>query len=289
MKFAFICAKTGQYPTAWLCRRLGVSTSGYYEWRQREPSKRQLRDDVLRLKIRAFFRRSCGRYGSPRIHDELIADGERVSRKRVARLMREMGLYGRRRRRFRRTTDSNHRYGYAANLVNQDFTASGPDKLWLVDLSYIRTWDGWMYLAVVIDAFSRRVVGFAIDEHMRADLARDALSMAIRQRSPAKGLIHHSDRGSQYCCGAYRQDLTYIGAIQSMSGVGNCYDNAVAESFFATIKEELIYRNVWPSKNGVAESVSKYIEGFYNPVRRHSTIGRISPIEYEARYRQQAA
>ncbi len=290
MIFAFITSESGHFPTAWMCRRLGVSTSGYHRWNCRKPSRRSRRDNVLRLKIRAYHSASRYRYGSPRIQDDLIAEGEHVSRKRVARLMREMGLYGRLPKRWKRTTQSNHDEGYAPNLVKQNFHAARPNELWMADISYVRTWAGWMFLAVIIDAFSRRVVGYAIDDHMRADLAIAALAMAVERRRPSAGLVHHSDRGVQYACEDYRDGLAEIDAHQSMSDTGNCFDNAAAESFFSTIKEELIYRHSWPTKGGVAREVVEYIENFYNLKRRHSTIGRVSPVDYELTFmRGQAA
>ncbi len=289
MRFAFIASESGHLPTAWMCRRLGVSPSGFYRWNNREPSVRARRDEELRLKIRAFHSASHQRYGSPRVHDDLIADGEKVSRKRVTRLMREMGLYGRLPKRWKKTTQSKHSEGYAPNLVKQNFHAERPNELWMADISYVRTWAGWMFLAVVIDAFSRRVVGYAVDDHMRADLAIAALDMAVRNRRPSAGIIHHSDRGVQYACKDYKEGLGKIGACQSMSGTGNCFDNAAAESFFSTIKEELIYRHSWPTKAGVAREIVEYIENFYNPRRRHSTIGRISPVDYELNFMRRLA
>ncbi len=289
MRFSFIAAQSGRFPTSWLCRRLGVSGSGYYAWKNRRPSLHARDDERLRLKVRAYYRRSFERYGSPRIHDDLLAEGERVSRKRVARLMREMGLYGRLPKRWKKTTLSKHRNGYAPNLIKQNFHADRPNALWMADISYIRTWAGWMFLAVIIDGYSRKVVGYAVDDHMRADLALKALDMAILLRSPVPGLIHHSDRGIQYSCGEYKRALAKIGARPSISSTGNCFDNAAAESFFATIKEELLYRKSWPSKDGVAKEIIKYIEEFYNSYRRHSTIGRVSPVDFELEHLRRIA
>ena len=288
MKFAFI-ARTGGFPIAWMCRRLGVSTSGFHAWRKREPSSHDRRDESLRLRIRALHTRSRQRYGSPRIYADLVSAGERVSRKRVARLMREMGLCGRMPKRWKKTTDSNHDEGYSPNLIRQDFSAPRPNALWLADISYIRTWVGWVYLAVIIDAFSRRVVGYAIDNHMRASLAVDALEMAIQRRRPPPRLIHHSDRGGQYASKDYRKVLARIHAQQSMSSTGNCYDNAAAESFFATLKSELIYRHSWPTQRGVSDEIRDYIENFYNCERRHSKIGCVSPVDYELTWMQHSA
>lgn len=289
MRFALIAAKTGTYPVRWMCRRLGVSTAGYYAWRSREPSAHARRDAVLRILIKAHHRRSDERYGSPRIYRDLRESGEHVSRKRVARIMREIGIYGRLPKRWKKTTIADSSADYAPNLVAQNFSAERPNQLWMSDITYLRTWAGWMYLAVIIDAFSRRVVGYAIDDHMRSDLVIAALDMAVNKRRPAAGLIHHSDRGSQYSSDAFKERLENIGAVQSMSSTGNCFDNAAAESFFATLKEELIYRRSWPTKSGIAASVADYIENFYNLRRRHSTLGNISPIDYELGALAQAA
>lgn len=281
MRFAFIAARTGTYPVRWMCRRLGVSTSGYYAWCSRAPSAHARHDAVLLVLIKGHHRRSHERYGSPRIHRDLRDAGEHVSRKRVARIMRENGILGRLPKRWKRTTITESSADYAPNLVAQSFTADQPNQLWMADITYLRTWAGWMYLAVVIDAFSRRVVGYAVDDHMRAELPIAALDMATRKRRPRAGLVHHSDRGSQYNSEAYKEALDKIGALQSMSSTGNCFDNAAAESFFATLKEELIYRHSWPTKSGVAASVAEYIDDFYNLRRRHSTLGNVSPVEYE--------
>ena len=288
MKFAFI-ARTSGFPTAWMCRRIGVSTSGFYDWKSRQPSEHQRRDEELKLKIKAYFQRSEQCYGSPRIYDDFVADNEKVSRKRIARLMRELELYGRPPKRWKKTTQSKHNEGYAPNLVKQNFRVNEPNKLWMADISYVRTWAGWVFLAVVLDAFSRRVVGYAVDDHLRASLAVDALKMATQRRQPAPWLIHHSDRGVQYASEDYKQALKQIRAKRSMSDTGNCFDNAVVESFFSTIKQELIYRHSWPTKKGVAQEISEYIDGFYNSRRRHSTIGRISPIDYELNYERRKA
>ncbi|MEO0592023.1 MAG: IS3 family transposase [Myxococcota bacterium] len=281
MRFAYIRARTGRFPIAWMCRRLGVSTSGFYAWCKRSPSKRAVRNEQLKVQIRALFKRSRRCYGAPRIRDELVARGARVGIRRIARLMREMGLYGRPPKRRKKTTDSEHRLGYAPNLVKQRFTAEQPNTLWMGDISFIRTWEGWAYLAVVIDAFSRRVVGYAIADHMRTELVLEALEMAARRRSPSAGLVFHSDRGSQYASHDFRDALRRLGAEQSMSATGNCFDNAAVESFFSTLKEELIYRHAWPTRARLKEELEDYIDGFYNSERRHSAAGRMSPVEYE--------
>jgi len=289
MKFSYIRKKTGEFPVAWMCRRLRVSASGFYAWKKRPLCERGKEDERLRLKIRVYHRASRGCYGRPRIHHDLQEDGIRISQKRVARLMREQGIYGRPPKRWKKTTNSSHDRGYADNLVKQDFHASGPNRLWVSDISYVRTWEGWMYLAVVLDAYSRRVVGYAVEDHMRSELAVNALNTAIANRQPSDGLVHHSDRGSQYASHAYRAALKKIKAKASMSDTGSCYDNAMAESFFSTIKEELIYRNTWPSKSSVAREIRDYIDNFYNCRRRHSSIGNISPLEYEVGFMRRLA
>jgi len=248
-----------------------------------------MRDEQLKVEIAAEFRRRQGRYGAPRIHDEFLARGERVGIRRIARLMREMGLFGRPPKRRKKTTDSEHSLGYAPNLVAQRFFAEQPNTLWMGDISYIRTWEGWSYLAVVIDAFSRRVVGYALGDHMRTELVLEALEMAVRRRSPPAGFIFHSDRGSQYAGHEFRAALKRLGAIQSMSGTGNCFDNAAVESFFSTFKEELIYRRAWPTRNGLKHEIEEYIDGFYNSERRHSAAGRMSPVKFELAQMRRAA
>lgn len=281
MKFAFIAANRGDFPIAWMCRRLEVSTSGFHRWNRAGEPERVRRDRQLGTRIRALHAASGGTYGSPRILRDLRDEGVRVSRKRVARLMCENGLVGQVRRRFRRTTDSNHAHPIASNIVARNFNPERANEVWAADITYVRTWEGWLYLAVVIDLFSRRVVGWAIADHMRTELVLDALSMAFDRRNPAAGLVHHSDRGCQYASAAYRQALETHGAICSMSRTGNCWDNAVVESFFGTLKQDLLYRNAWPTKQSTIKAIGDYIDRFYNTRRRHSTLGYVSPLEYE--------
>lgn len=283
MRFAFIDAEKANFPIAKLCKVLRVTRSGFYAWRARDESTHKKRDRFLAAKVRAAHEASRGVYGSPRIHRELKDDGENVGRKRVARLMREEGLSGQAPRRFRKTTDSGHDQPVAENLLKRNFAPEAPDLVWATDITYLRTWEGWLYLAVVIDLFSRRVVGWAIADHMRTELAVDALVMAINQRQPAPGLIHHSDRGSQYASNTYQAVLKEHGMLCSMSRKGDCWDNAVAESFFGTLKDELIHRDVWPTMAKTKSAVVEYIACFYNPHRRHSYIDNISPMEYEKR------
>ncbi len=263
-----------------MCRQLRVSRSGYYAWRVRKPSARAQRDVYLTACIRAFFEASKQTYGSPRILLDLQEAGEQVGRRRVMRLMRQEGLCAHLPKRFRKTTDSEHDFETAPNSVDRDFNPAEPDKLWAVDISYVRTWAGWVYLAVVIDLYSRRVVGWSLADHMRTELPLTALKNAIRLRCPDEGLVHHSDRGSQYCSNEYQEFLAASNIDCSMSRKANCWDNSCVESFFATIKKELIYRHTWPTESAVAAAIEQYIN-FYNARRRHSTIGNCSPIEYE--------
>jgi len=264
-----------------MCPRLAVSTSGFYRWSKAEESKRTRRDRQLGTMIRACHSASRGTYGSPRITCDLRESGEAVGRKRVARLMREHGLTGSRPRRFRATTDSKHDLPVAENIVARDFNPDAPNRVWAADLTYVRTWAGWLYLAVVVDLFSRRVVGWAIADHMRAELVVTALTMAFDARRPDDGLVHHSDRGSQYASKAHRDVLEEHHAVCSMSRKGDCWDNAVVESFFGTLKQELLYRRTWPTRKAATEAITEYIERFYNTRRRHSALDYVSPLEYE--------
>lgn len=285
MKFVFIHAEKAHHSVVALCRVMSVSTSGYYNWRHREPSLRARRDDVLSTHLRAIHTASRETYGSPRIHAELRRQGFRVGRKRVARLMRTNALRGNRPRPFKQTTDSEHGRAVAPNHLLQNFESTEPDRIWVADITYIRTWEGWLYLAVVVDLFSRRVVGWAADSHMRTELALDALQMAFSRRAPGPHLIHHSDRGSQYAAKAYVDALADQGAVASMSERGDCYDNAVAESFFGTLKTELVHRTVWPTRDKARHAIREYIEHFYNPVRMHTKLGFKSPAEFERAYK----
>ena len=234
-----------------MCRLLRVSRSGFYAWRERKPSARAKRDVFLAARIRAYFEASKHTYGSPRILLDLQESGERVGRRRVMRLMRQEGLCAHLPRRFRKTTDSKHDYETAPNIVDRNFAPDAPNELWAVDMSYVRTWVGWVYLAVVIDLYSRRVVGWSTADHMRTELPLDALKSASALRRPNKGLVHHSDRGSQYCSGDYQKFLEENQMKCSMSRRANCWDNACVESFFAKIKRELIYRNTWPTESAL--------------------------------------
>ncbi len=260
---------------------LQVSASGYYAWQGRPPSQRALDDAVLTERIRAIHAASDENYGSPNIHAELRDEGTRVGRKRVARLMRVAGLRGvSRRRGFVVTTRRDPKQRPAPDLVNRKFVAEGPNQLWVADMTYVPTWARFIYLAMVLDVWSRRVVGWAIGDHMTADLVLAALNMAITQRRP-KGVIHHSDQGSQYTSVAFGQRCTKMGVRPSMGSVGDAYDNAMAESFFASLECELIDRRSFRSKAEARLALFTYIEGWYNPRRRHSALGRVSPIHFE--------
>ena len=283
MRFAFIAVEKATFPVTVLCQTLGVSRTGFYA-AQARPAARRGRDDAkLAVEITAIHAESRQRYGSPRIHAELRERGCRTSRKRVARLMREQGLAARRRRRFRVTTDSHHPFPIAANVLARQFAASSPDTAWVTDITYIPTGEGWLYLAVILDLFSRLVVGWAMSERITRQLALDALGMALARRRPPQGLLHHSDRGSQYASTEYQHQLARHGIVGSMSRRGDCWDNAVAESFFATLKVELVHEATWGTRPEAGGALFEYIEGFYNGQRRHSSLGYLSPLAFERR------
>ena len=281
MSFAFIEAEKARFPISRMCRTLDVSQSGFFAWRNRPACQRQRQDMVHLAHIRTVFALSNGTYGSPRMHRDLIDEGHQIGRHRTARLMRENSLVARQKRRFKRTTDSEHAWPVAPNLIAQDFVADAPDRKWGADISYIWTAEGWLYLAIVLDLFSRRVVGWATSDRLKRDLAVEALRRALAARNPAPGLVHHSDRGSQYCSVDYQALLRKRGILISMSGRGNCYDNAMVETFFKTIKSELIWPVAWQSRQQAKNAVARYIDGFYNPVRRHSSLDFQSPIAFE--------
>ncbi|MFZ1661010.1 MAG: IS3 family transposase [Paracoccaceae bacterium] len=281
MTFGFIEAEKASFPISRMCRVLEVSQSGFFAWQERPACRRQQQDMVYLAHIRTAFALSNGTYGSPRMHRDLVDEGHEIGRHRTARLMRQNQLIARQKRRFKRTTDSEHAWPVAPNLIAQDFAADGPDRKWGADISYIWTAEGWLYLAVVLDLFSRRVVGWATSDRLKRDLAVEALRRALVARNPAPGLVHHSDRGSQYCSVDYQALLRRRGILISMSGRGNCYDNSMVETFFKTIKSELIWPVAWQSRQQAENAVARYIDGFYNPVRRHSSLGFQSPIAFE--------
>jgi putative transposase len=283
--FRFVEQEKATYPVRLLCRTLGVSPSGYYAWRDRGPSAHELADRDLAVRVREAHVLGRGTYGSPRIHAELREAGHRVSRKRVARLMREQALAGVRRRRFVTTTVADRAAAPAPDLVERDFSAPGPDRLWVADITYLPTGSGFCYLAAIIDAWSRRVVGWSMGSGLHTGLISAALDMALARRNPGPGLVHHSDRGCQYTSFAFGRRLREAGIAASMGSRGDCYDNAMAESFFATLEVELIDRSTWPTHAAARADVFEYIEAFYNRIRRHSSIGYLCPAEFEERYR----
>ena len=280
-RYRFIDAEQAVYPIARICRVVGVSRSGYYAWRHRGISIRQQADQMLGDQITVIHTQSRHTYGSPRVHAALQQAGTRCGRKRVARLMRQACLVGCRRGRRTRTTQSDPTHMPAPNLVNRAFRVTEPDQLWVGDITYIPTWEGWLYLAVVLDACSRRVIGWAMADHLRSDLAGAAVTMALTQRRPTRSLLHHTDRGSQYTAASYRATLATHGLTASMSRAGDCYDNAMAESFFATLKTELIDRQPWPTRQAARRAIFAWIEGFYNRQRLHSALGYQSPVAFE--------
>ncbi len=284
-RFRFVEQEKERYPVRILCRALGVSPSGYYAWRSRGPSARALSDAALTAEIHRSHARSRGTYGVPRVHADLAEAGHHVSRKRVARLMRHEGLAGVHRRRFVRTTIRDAEAEPFPDLVDRDFTADGPDRLWVADITQLPTRSGSCYLASIEDAWSRRVVGWSMAVHMRAELVTAALDAAIVRRRPGSGLVHHSDHGSQYTSLAFGRRLSESGIAASMGSVGDCYDNALAESFFATLETELIDRCDWATPAEARAAVFEYIEVFYNRIRRHSALGYLSPERFEERYR----
>lgn len=292
MKYAVISAHRTAFPLALMCRVLEVSRSGFYAWRRRGPSERARQEEKLRQAVRRVFRESHGRYGSPRLLRELRAQGMGTSKRRVERLMREEGLRARPRRRFVVTTDSGHRDEVAGNQLDRRFAVEaveGPDRVWVSDITYLWTAEGWLYLAVVLDLGTRRVVGWGMGATLETRLVLDALRMALRRRRPRPGLLHHSDRGSQYTSAAYRAALAAAGLAASMSRRGDCWDNAVAESFFATLKWELVRRSRWATRAQARTAVFEYIEAWYNGRRRHSSLGYVSPAEYELALTRRAA
>jgi transposase InsO family protein len=283
VRFRFIDAEKAAYPVVFLCHVLNVSPSGYYAWRRRPEPARVRSDAQLAVEIAAEHKRSRGIYGSPRVHLELRARGVCVGRKRVERLMRKNGIKGREKRRFRRTTDSKHGQPIAPNILARNFGPKRPNEAWAGDVTYVATGEGWLYLAVLLDLFSRRVVGWAISDTNDRGLALEALNQALRLRHPRRGLVHHSDRGSPYASDEYRAALAAAGVVASMSRTGDCWDNAVAESFFATLRAELLDHERYDTRADATTSIGDYIEGFYNPQRRHSHAGYVSPIEFELR------
>ena len=280
--YSFIAAEKTSLPVAVMCRVFGVSRTGFHNWERRPPSDRALIDAWLTDKIRAIHDASRGVYGSPRIHAELrLEHGIRVGRKRVARLMTAAGIAGVRPRKRWRTTIRIPGITPATDLVERDFNPSRPNVLWVADITYLRSGEGWLYLAAVQDTYSRLIVGWSMATHTRASLVVDALKMALGRRRPPPGLIHHSDQGGQYVGLAFGRTAREAGIAVSMGSRGDAYDNAVAETFFATLKKELVNRRSWPSRLELQSAVFEYIEAFYNRQRRHSTLNMLSPVTYE--------
>jgi transposase InsO family protein len=278
MRFRLIEDHRDVWPVRVMCDALSVSPSGFYAWRSRPEGPRKIANRELLADIRRVHAEHRGRYGAPRIHAELRAQGQSVSRKRVERVMRRHGIRAQVPRRYRVcTTDSKHSLPIAANLLDRNFVADRPDRVWLADITYIPTGEGWLYLAVILDLFSRKVVGWAMRDHMRAELTIAALTMAIQRRRPVPGLTHHSDRGSQYATGDYRKVLQAATITQSMSRKANCWDNAPMESFFGTLKTELVHQRDYPDRDAARRDLFAYIEGYYNRRRIHSAIGYITP------------
>jgi putative transposase len=284
-RFRFVEQEKARYPVRILCSALGVSPSGYYAWRSRGPSARSIADVALAAEIRRSHTRSRGTYGVPRVHADLADAGFHVSRKRVARLMARDHLAGVHRRRFVRTTIRDEAAAPFPDLVNRDFSAPGSDRLWVADITSLPTRSGSCYLAAITDAWSRRVVGWSMATHMRAELVTAALDAALVRRRPGADLVHHSDHGSQYTSLAFGRRLRESGIAASMGSIGDCYDNALAESFFATLETELIDRSDWANPAEAKAAVFEYIEVFYNRIRRHTSLGKLSPEQFEERYR----
>lgn len=289
MKFACVKELRGTFSVEMMCRLLGVSRSGFYAWAARRVCRRTEENRRLTEKIEELHEMSHGTYGSPRIHLDLVEEGFEVGRNRVARLMREAGIMGVHRRRFLSLTERDERHPVASNVIDRDFTATAPNQKWVADITYVRTEEGFLYLAVVLDLFSRRIVGWAMDTRLHTELVLSALFMALVHRRPQSGLIHHSDRGCQYTSAAFREALGDANIECSMSGTGNCYDNAVAESFFATLKTEWLYRMTLTTRDDARLAIVDFIERFYNRRRRHSFIGGIPPVRYEEEYAEQLA
>lgn len=281
MRYTVIERHRGQYSVRRMCRVLKVSPSGYYAWSSRPESPRARADRRLSVKIREIFQHSGRTYGSPRIAAALRAHGERCGKNRVARLMREEGLVARKPRRYKTTTDSEHAWPVAPNLLDQRFTVETPDTVWLGDLTYLPTDEGWLYLAVLLDLCSRRVVGWATSNRVDSDLTLRALRRALDQRQPGPGLLHHSDRGGQYACNEYRERLEKLGVEVSMSRRGNCFDNAPMESFYSTLKTEWLHHRRFATRAQARSSLFDYLELFYNRKRLHSSLGYRSPAAFE--------
>jgi len=283
VKFAFIKEHRRIWPVGLICRVLEVTRNGFYAWLKRQPSRRKQRREQLAARIKTVHQENRQVFGSPRIHRALVADGERVCENTVAKVMQEQRIRAKFKKKFvPRTTDSNHQAPVAENLLKRCFEAELPDRKWVADITYIPTDEGWLYLAAVMDLYSRKIVGWAMADHMEADLVCDALKMALARRNPGADLLHHSDRGVQYACDDYQRLLATHGIRCSMSGKGNCYDNAAMESFWATLKTELVHQAHYTTRQEAEASIFEYVEVFYNRKRLHSSLGYLSPEAFEA-------
>jgi len=283
MRYRAIQEHDRRYPIRLMCRALTVSPAGYYAWRSRPESNRAVSTRTLLSAIRVIHRESRETYGSPSIWDALIKRGHGVGKHRIARLMRVEGIRAKTVKQWRATTQSNHRLPVAEHTLNRQFTVEHPNRVWAGDITYVWTKEGWLYLAVVLDLYSRTVIGWAMGQRLTVELAEQALTMALANRTPKAGLLHHSDRGSQYAATSYQQQLTTHGITTSMSRRGHCWDNACVESFFGTLKRELVYHRHYATREEATQDIFEYIEVFYNRRRRHSTLGYDSPAEFEAR------
>jgi putative transposase len=282
VSYALVEEHQGTWPVAWVCDALGVSTAGYYSWLLRDTSPQEQRRVTLTVEIETVHAEAKARYGSPRIHAELADRGHDCCVNTVARIMRDAGIAAKTKRKFRQTTDSNHTRPVAGNVLDRQFDPEEPNTLWVADVTYVATREGWLYLAAVEDLFSRMVVGWSMDATMTSRLVVDALGSAVVRRLPGSGLVAHSDRGSQYASEHYQRLLAREGITCSMSRRGNCWDNAPMESFFATLKKELVHDEDYATREEAKASIFEYIETFYNRVRRHSALGYLSPVNYEA-------
>jgi transposase InsO family protein len=281
MKYQFIHENRSLYPIVRMCHVLEVSENGYYNWRKRGKSQRKQEDEQLMERIEDAYHTNRGVYGSPRIHVELKEQGILCSRKRIARLMRKQNISARRKRRQAKKTDSNHSSPIAPNLLKRDFTADAPNKKWMTDMTFIATNEGWLYLAGVIDGYSRRLIGWAMGSEHDAKLVKQALQMALTMRQPGAGLLHHSDQGSEYASKSYQEILHQHHIQMSMSRKGDCYDNAMIESFWGTLKEECVGLKIFQTRKEAKTVLFEYIEVFYNRKRKHSALGYLSPVDYE--------
>jgi transposase InsO family protein len=281
MKYWFIDQHRSLYGVQKMCRVLEVSRSGYYGWKRQPQSKRQKENEKILMEIRESHKNSRRAYGSPRITEDLQANGTKCGENRVARLMKNNGIVGKAKKKFKATTNSRHNLPIAENVLNQNFTAKEPNTVWVSDITYVPTLEGWLYLVVILDLFSRQVVGWAMSDRLTSGFVVEALYQAIGRRRPPSGCIFHSDRGVQYASSDFRDALKAFGFIQSMSRKGNCYDNAVAESFFHTLKTEHVYEYRYETRAEARQSIFDYIEMFYNRQRRHSALGYRTPVSYE--------